>query len=51
MLSTLIRYRLLADERHWFVQWRCGSRWLLVHGPASEAEAREWMEGMMAQKL
>ena len=50
-MATLFRYRLLTDEQNWFVQWRCGSRWLLVHGPASEAQAREWMDAVASQEL
>jgi hypothetical protein len=42
---------LLSDENSWFVRWHCGSRWMLVYGPASEAQAREWIDGMMAQLL
>ncbi len=51
-MPPMIRYRLLTDDRHhWFVRWYCASRWLLVYGPASEAQAREWVDGMMAQQL
>jgi hypothetical protein len=50
-VPSMIRYRLLTDDRDWFVQWRCGSRWLLVYGPASEAQAREWIDAMAAQAL
>ncbi len=50
-MSPMIHYRLLTDDEHWFVHWRCGSRWLLVHGPVIQAQAREWIEGMVAQQL
>lgn len=52
MVPVEIRYRLLADdEGHWYVRWLCGARWLLVHGPVTQAQAREWMDGMRAQVL
>ena len=47
----MIQYRLLTDDVNWFVHWRCGSRWLLVFGPAAEAQAREWLDAMVAQPL
>ncbi len=50
-MPPLIRYRLLIDDGRWFVRWRCGSSWLLVYGPATEAQAREWVDGMVAQQL
>lgn len=51
-MTPMIRYRLLADDsQHWFVRWYCASSWMLVYGPASEAQAREWVDGMMAQQL
>ena len=50
-MPPLIRYRLLTDDEHWFVRWRCGSLWLLVCGPTTEAQAREWVDGMVAQRL
>ena len=50
-MSLMIRYRLTTDDENWFVQWRCGSRWLLVHGPVNEAQAREWMDGILSQQL
>ncbi len=52
IVSVEIRYRLLADDDgSWYVRWLCGARWLLVHGPATQAQAREWMDGMRAQVL
>jgi hypothetical protein len=50
-MPPLIHYRLLADGDAWFVRWRCGSFWLPVYGPATQAQAREWVDGMMAQQL
>ena len=47
----MIRYRLMTDNTQWFVQWQCGSRWLLVFGPGPEAQAREWIDAMVAQAL
>lgn len=50
--SPLIRYRLVMIDGQYSVQWRCGMRWLLVYGPIpSEMQAREWMDGMLAQVL
>jgi hypothetical protein len=50
-MLPVIHYRLLTDDVDWFVRWHCGSVWLLVYGPATEAQAREWVDGMMAQQL
>ena len=48
-----IRYRIMAsdDLTEWSVRWLCGSTWLLVEGPGSKAEAREYLDGMRAQGL
>ncbi len=50
-MLPLIRYRLLSDGNSWFVRWYCASCWMLVYGPVPEAQAREWVDGMMAQAL
>ena len=47
-VNATIYYRLseLEDNsiNRWVVSWKCGSRWLLVFGPASEHDARNWMQ-------
>ena len=46
MLLPETRYKLVSVAGGFTVRWLAGSVWLLVKGPGSLAEARQWVETM-----
>ncbi len=45
-------YRILEDREHrWTVRWLLGTRWVLVHGPSTEAAARDWLDSVKWVRL
>ena len=52
MSGINLRYRILVDDDgNWFVRWLMGSSWVLVHGPGTEASARDWLDAQAAQAI
>lgn len=52
MAAFAIMFRIeCSGVDKFYVRWKCGSWWLLVHECRSEASANEWIAAARSQRL